>query len=110
MTTMTANPDRKAKKRNFIQCEMEILVGEVEARKNILFGGHSVGITNAKKALEWQHVAAVNAAGSEGQWRPIPLLLDEGLASIIGESLLNGVVTEVEGDTDMQDAPDDPGM
>jgi hypothetical protein len=34
----------------------------------------------------------------------------EGLASIIGESLLSGVVTDVEGDTDMQDAPDDPGM
>ena len=30
-------------------------------------------------------------------------------AGIIGESLLSGVVTEVEGDTDMQDAPDDPG-
>ena len=28
----------------------------------MLFGGHSVGITNAKKALEWQKVAdAVNA-------------------------------------------------
>lgn len=34
----------------------------------MLFGGHSVGITNAKKTLEWQHVAdAVNAAGSEGR-------------------------------------------
>ena len=68
MTTLTTNPDRKAKKINFIQCEMKVLVGEVEARKNILFGGHSVGITNAKKALESQHMAdAVNAAGSEGQ-------------------------------------------
>lgn len=35
------------------------------------------------------------------------MLLDEGLASIMGISLLSGVVTE--GDTDMQDAPDDPG-
>ena len=63
-----ANDDRKAKKRNFTQCEIEVLVGEVEARKNILFSGLSAGITNAKQALEWQHVAdAVNAAGSEGQ-------------------------------------------
>ena len=32
----------------------------------MLFGGHSVGITNAKKALEWQKVAdAVNAAASQ---------------------------------------------
>ena len=47
---------------------MEVLVEEVEATKHILFGGHSVGITNAKKPLEWQLVAdAVNAAGSEGR-------------------------------------------
>ncbi len=32
----------------------------------MLFGGHSVGITNAKKALEWQMVAdAVNAVASQ---------------------------------------------
>jgi len=32
----------------------------------MLFGGHSVGITNAKKALEWQKVAdAVNAVASQ---------------------------------------------
>jgi hypothetical protein len=47
---------------------MEVLVVAVEARKCILFGGHSVDITNDKKALEWQHVAdAVNAAGSQGR-------------------------------------------
>ena len=46
---------------------VKVLVGEVEARKRLLFGGHTVGITNAKKALEWQHLEdAVNAAGSEG--------------------------------------------
>ncbi|CAM4568624.1 unnamed protein product [Leuciscus chuanchicus] len=33
--------------------------------------------------------------------------LDERLAAIIGESLLSGVVTEAEGDTDTPDAPDD---
>ena len=47
---------------------MEVLVGEVEARTNILFGGHSVGITNDKKALDWHYVSdAVNAASSEGR-------------------------------------------
>lgn len=68
MTETMANGERKTKKRNFTQCEIEVLVGEVDTRKKMLFGGHSVGITNAKKALEWQHVAdAVNAAASEGR-------------------------------------------
>lgn len=35
-------------------------------------------------------------------------MIDERLAGIIGESLLSGVVTEVEGNTDMQDVTDDP--
>lgn len=61
-----ANVERKSKKRNFTQCEVEVLVGEVEKRRKMLFRGHSVGITNVKKALEWQKVAdAVNA--SEGR-------------------------------------------
>ena len=59
--------ERKAKKRNFTQCEVKVLVGEVEKRKAVLFGGHSVRVINAKKALEWQHVADnVNATASEG--------------------------------------------
>ena len=41
------------------RCEKEVLVGEVEVRKIMLFGVHSVGFTNVKKALEWQHVAEV---------------------------------------------------
>ncbi len=42
------------------------LSGRVETRKKILFGGHSVGITNAKKSIERQRVAdAVNAIASE---------------------------------------------
>ncbi len=52
---------RRAKKRNFTQCEVEVLIDEVEQRKSVLFGGHGTGITNAKKAAEWQRVAdAVN--------------------------------------------------
>ena len=49
---------RKAKKRNFTEVEVESLVGEMEARKVVLFGGHGIGITNNKKQSEWQHVAA----------------------------------------------------
>lgn len=48
---------------------MEILAGEVEKRKEMLFGGHRMDMdTNAKKAEEWQHVAdAVNTVASEGR-------------------------------------------
>ena len=35
--------ERKVKKRSSTQCEVEVLVGEVEKRKAVLFGGHSVG-------------------------------------------------------------------
>jgi len=140
-----AKTEKRGKKRNFTNCEVEILVGEVETRQNILFGGHSIGITNAKKATEWQHVAdAVNSASAQvrtvaeikKKWSDIkveakkrlashrqsacatgggkgaPELtppMDEKLAGIIGESLLSGVVTEAEGDTDVQGAPDEPG-
>ncbi|XP_059386113.1 nuclear apoptosis-inducing factor 1-like [Carassius carassius] len=130
-----ANTERKSKKRNFTQCEVEVIVGEVEKRRKMLFGGHSVGITNAKKALELQTVAdAVNAVASQprtvaeikkkwsdikveakkrlsatggGKGTPELTPLDERLAAIIGESLLSGVVTEAEGDTDAPDAPGD---
>ena len=54
--------------RNFTQCKLEVLVGEVEMRTAVLFGGHSVGVTSAKKALEWHHVAEnVNAVASQGR-------------------------------------------
>ena len=63
-----AKTEKRGKKRNFNNCEVEILVGEVETRQNILFGGHSIGVTNAKKATEWQHVAdAVNSASAQGR-------------------------------------------
>ena len=48
----------KAKKRNFTEAEVETLVGEMEARKVVLFGGHGIGIINNKKQSECQHVAA----------------------------------------------------
>lgn len=62
-----ANVNRKGKKKEISQCEIEVFVGEVDTRKKKLFGEHKAGITNAKKALEWQHVAdPVNTAASEG--------------------------------------------
>ena len=59
---------RKAKKRNFTEVEVETLVGEMEARKVVLFGGHGIGIANNKKQSEWQHVAAaVNSVARSAQ-------------------------------------------
>ena len=58
----------KTRKGNFTAAEIAVLVGEVEARKNILFGGHSSGITNKRKTSEWQHiVTAVNSVSATGR-------------------------------------------
>ena len=43
---------RKAKKRNFTEVEVGTLVGEMEAQKVDLFGGHGIGIANNKKQSE----------------------------------------------------------
>ena len=58
---------RKSKKRNFTEVEVETLVGEVEARKVVLFGGHGIGIANNKKQSEWQHVAAAVSVARSAQ-------------------------------------------
>ena len=67
MSETLAEGLRKAKKRIFTEVEVETLVGEVEARKVVLFGGHGIGITNNKKQSEWQHVAAAvnSVSGTE---------------------------------------------
>lgn len=63
--------ESKSKTRNFSEAEIEVLVSEVDERKAILFGGHSSGITNLKKYLEWQHItAAVNAVASANRTVP----------------------------------------
>lgn len=49
MANSERNIDRKDKKRNFTHCEVEVLVRKVDTPKGMLFGGHSTGITNAKK-------------------------------------------------------------
>lgn len=43
------------KKRIFSKTEMEVLVGEVEVRKGILFGGHSSWVTNKRTLGECLH-------------------------------------------------------
>jgi len=45
---------------------MEVLLSKVEARKNVLFGTLSSGISNKRKRSGWESVCeAVNAVGSE---------------------------------------------
>jgi len=47
---------------------MEVLVSEVEARKNVLFGTLSSGISSKRKRSGWESVCkAVNAVGSENR-------------------------------------------
>ena len=41
----------KTKKRNFTDCEVEVLVDEVEQCLTVLFGAHSMGVINAKKII-----------------------------------------------------------
>ena len=48
------------KKKNFMESKMEVLLSEVEARKNGLFGTLSSRISN-KRVCVW---ACVNAVGS----------------------------------------------
>lgn len=58
-----ANQARKAtKKKSFTECEIEALDTEVEARRNISFGGLISGVS---KMIEWQNdTNAVHVAGS----------------------------------------------
>ena len=56
------------KKKNFTETELEVLLSEVEARKNVLFGTLSSGISSKRKRSGWENVCqAVNAVGSENR-------------------------------------------
>ncbi|KAE8284740.1 Nuclear apoptosis-inducing factor 1 [Larimichthys crocea] len=56
----------RGKKRNFTESELEVLINEVETRREILFGTLSTGVNTKRKRREWEHVCeAVNAVGSE---------------------------------------------
>jgi len=49
-----------------MKSEIEVLLSEVEARKNVLFGTMSSGISSKHKRSGWESVCeAVNAVGSE---------------------------------------------
>ena len=62
----------KGRKNNFSACKVNVLISEVEARDEILFGSLSTGISTKTKQLAWTNVAkAVNAVGSETR----PLLM-----------------------------------
>ena len=58
----------KGRKKNFSECEVEVLISEVEARNNILFGSLSSGISTKTKKMAWEKVAkSVNDVGAESQ-------------------------------------------
>ena len=44
----------KGRKKTFSECEVEVLISEVEARNNILFGSLSSGISTKTKKLAWE--------------------------------------------------------
>ena len=57
---------KRAKKRNFSDTEIEVLVGEVETNQKLLFGTLNAGVTNKRKSAAWEKVtAAVNSVRSE---------------------------------------------
>ncbi len=64
--TQTEAMNKTGRKRDFSECELEMLLNEVEAHKHILFGTLSSGINTKRKKSEWESVCeAVNAVGSE---------------------------------------------
>ena len=57
---------KTGKRKNFTESEIEALLSEVEARKNVLFGTLSSGISSKRKRSGWESVCeAANAVGSE---------------------------------------------
>ena len=57
---------KTAKKKNYTEPELEVLLSEVEARKHVLFGTLSSGVSSKRKKTGWESVCqAVNAVGSE---------------------------------------------
>lgn len=113
------------RKRNFTDCELETLLTEVEARRRVLLGTLSSGITRSRKTSEWESVCrAVNAAGSEQRtvpqvkkkWSDMKVQVkrkvaalrpgvaltpcDERLAALVGVTAVTGVVGAHVGDSE----------
>lgn len=63
---------KRARKKNFTNTELEILVNEVESNQQILFSSFTAGgITNKRKNAAWENVTnAVNSVGSEERTVP----------------------------------------
>ena len=57
---------KQAKKKKIIGCEIEVLTTEVEARKCVLFGGLSTGISNKSRSAEWK--TSPRVVDSVGFW------------------------------------------
>lgn len=61
----------KKRKIHFTQTKIKVLVVEVEAKKNVSFGGHSISITNKRTFSLWKHVVtAVNDVSARGRSVP----------------------------------------
>lgn len=64
--------ERRAKKLNFSETEIDVLVTELGTHQKILFGSLESGITNNRKNAVWETVAhLVNAVG------PVPRTVAE---------------------------------
>lgn len=54
------------KNNNLMESKLEVLLAEVEVRKNVLYGTLPFGISNKRKRSEWESVCeAINAVGSD---------------------------------------------
>ncbi|XP_061095066.1 uncharacterized protein LOC133126748 [Conger conger] len=57
--------NQRCKKKNFAECEIQVLIKEVEKRRRVLFNGVSVGVSAERKRMEWHRVCvAVNAVSA----------------------------------------------
>ncbi|KAL8605241.1 hypothetical protein ACOMHN_031182 [Nucella lapillus] len=62
------NTAKRAKKPNFSDQEMEVLIEEVALDAKLLFSSFQNGITNAKKKFAWLRITTrVNAVGANGR-------------------------------------------
>ena len=66
------------KKKNFTESEMEVLLSEVEVRKNMLFGTLSSGINSKRKKSGWESmceavVGEPNRSGGQEENRLNPV-------------------------------------
>ncbi|MDG2555480.1 SANT/Myb-like DNA-binding domain-containing protein [Vibrio parahaemolyticus] len=61
LSVMAQRKKERERKKNFSEAEIEIILGEVDLRKNILFSSVSSGVTGTGKAKAWREVTdAVN--------------------------------------------------